>query len=75
MKENLDYTRLPIGHCLSDGRKIEKCPKCGRNGARSDLGEIDWFEHFGLERFTTAAGEVHGKSIRKHSTCRVNKNR
>jgi hypothetical protein len=69
MVEETDYTLLPIGHVLSNGRMIAKCPSCGRNGVCMDLGKVVYVEHFALEKFTTAAGEIHGKWPRKNAVC------
>jgi hypothetical protein len=69
MIEESDYTQLPVGHVLRDGRKIAKCPSCGRNGVCMDLGKMVYVEHYALDRFTTAAGDVHGKRLRRNSEC------
>jgi hypothetical protein len=71
--DNADYTQLPIGYSLEDGRRIAKCPKCGRNGASLYLREIEYFEHFAMKTFLTATGELRAKRLRKNSTCLVKK--
>ncbi len=69
-----DFTKLPVGYVLPDGRKIAKCPKCGRNGVAFTLLGSGSVEHFGIEIWLTASGEERGK-LRRGGVCLIRRAR
>jgi hypothetical protein len=71
MKDQLDFTKLPIGLRVVGQGTVLKCPKCGKNGICLKIGDVHYYTHYGSETFITASGEERSKPIRKRSKCRV----
>ena len=68
-----DYTKLPLGSRLADGREIERCPICGRPGVVFETDTFESAEHSRLEKFVAANGEKRGKYALPRATCHRNK--
>jgi hypothetical protein len=64
-----DFTTLSVGARLQDGRVIQKCPICGRNGVVFATEAFVSAEHSRFEIYTTAAGEQRGKHTLPRARC------